>query len=108
MTDLAAPFAPDWVSPPGETILDIIEERGWTQAELAQRLGFSPKHVNQLIKGKVPLTEDAAIRLERVLGSTVGFWLAREARYRERCARLEATEKHAGWKDWLDALPIRK
>lgn len=108
MTDLAAPFAPDWVSPPGDTILDIIEERDWTQAELAQRLGFSPKHVNQLIKGKAPLTEETAIRLERVLGSTVGFWLAREARYRERCARLEAAEKHAGWTDWLDALPIRE
>ena len=93
------PFAPDWVSPPGDSILDIIEEREWTQVELAQRLGFSLKHVNQLIKGKVPLTEDAAIRLERVLGSTVGFWLAREARYRERCARLEAAGKHAGWTD---------
>ncbi|WP_124946647.1 helix-turn-helix transcriptional regulator, partial [Sulfurirhabdus autotrophica] len=71
MNDLAAPFAPDWVSPPGDTVLDIIEERDWTQAELAQRLGYTTKHVNQLIKGKVPLTEDAAIRLERVVGSTV-------------------------------------
>lgn len=108
MTDLAAPFAPDWVSPPGDTILDLLEERDWTQAELAQRIGYSPKHVNQLIKGKVPLTEDAAIKLERVLGSTVGFWLAREARYRERCARLEASEKYAGWIDWLDLLPVKE
>ena len=108
MTEAAIPFAPDWVSPPGDSILDIIEEREWTQVELAQRLGFSLKHVNQLIKGKVPLTEDAAIRLERVLGSTVGFWLAREARYRERCARLEAAGKHAGWTDWLDTLPVKE
>jgi HTH-type transcriptional regulator/antitoxin HigA len=108
MTDLAAPFTPDWVSPPGDTILDIIEERGWSQAELAQRLGYSPKHINQLIKGKVPLSEDAALRLERVLGSSVGFWLAREARYRERLARLEATEKYAGWVDWLASLPLRE
>ena len=108
MTDTATPFTPDWVSPPGDSILDIIEEREWTQVELAQRLGFSLKHVNQLIKGKVPLTEDAAIRLERVLGSSVGFWLAREARYRERCARLEAAEKHAGWTNWLDTLPIKE
>ena len=64
MTDLAAPFAPDWVSPPGDTLLDILEERDWTQDELAQRLGYTPKHVNRLIKGKVPLSEDAAIRLE--------------------------------------------
>ncbi|MFA5241286.1 MAG: ImmA/IrrE family metallo-endopeptidase [Sulfuricella sp.] len=108
MNDLAAPFAPDWVSPPGDTLLDIIEERDWTQAELAQRLGYTTKHVNQLIKGKVPLTEDAAIRLERVVGSTVGFWLAREAKYRERCARLEAAEKFTGWIDWLDQLPIKE
>lgn len=108
MTDLAAPFSPDWVTPPGDTILDIIEERNWTQAELAQRLGYTPKHVNQLIKGKVPLSEDAAIRLERVVGSTVGFWLAREAKYRERCARLEATAQFSGWLDWLNLLPIKE
>lgn len=108
MTNLAGPFAPDWVSPPGDTILDIIEERDWTQAELAERLGFSPKHVNQLIKGKVPLTEDAAIRFERVLGSTVGFWLAREAQYRERCARLQAAEKYSQWTDWVDMLPLKE
>lgn len=108
MIDLAAPFTPDWVSPPGDTILDILEERDWTQDELAQRLGYTPKHVNQLIKGKVPLTEDAAIRLERVIGSTVGFWLAREAKYRERCARIVAAEKFAGWTDWLDTLPIKE
>lgn len=108
MIDLAAPFAPDWVSPPGDTLLDILEERDWTQEELAQRLGYTPKHVNQLIKGKVPLTEDAAIRLERVVGSTVGFWLAREAKYRERCARLAAAEKFAGWATWLDQLPIKE
>ena len=63
MTDQNAPFAPDWVSPPGDTILDMVEERGWTQAELAVRLGFSPKHVNQVIKGKAPLTEESALRL---------------------------------------------
>jgi HTH-type transcriptional regulator / antitoxin HigA len=108
MTDLAAPFSPDWVSPPGDSIIDIIEERDWTQAELAKRLGYTKKHVNQLIKGKVPLTEDAAIRLERVLGSTVGFWLAREAKYRERCARLNATAESTEWFSWLEVLPVKE
>lgn len=108
MTKLDTPFSPDWVSPPGDTILDIIEERGWAQTELAKRLGYSPKHTNQLIKGKVPLTEEAAVRLERVLGSSVGFWLAREAKYRERCIRLEAAQKEAEWISWLDELPIKE
>lgn len=108
MNDLAAPFAPDWASPPGDSILDIIEERDWTQAELAQRLGYTAKHVNQLIKGKVPLTEDAAIKLERVLGGSVGFWLTREAKYRERCVRLDAAKTSTAWTDWLDQLPIKE
>lgn len=108
MNDWAAPFSPDWVSPPGETILDIIEERDWTQEELAQRMGYTAKHVNRLIKGKVPLSEDAAIRLERVVGSTVEFWLAREAKYRERCARLAEAEKFSRWSNWLDILPLKE
>ena len=82
--------APDWVSPPGESILDIAEERGWTQAELAKRLGYTEKHVSQLINGKASLSVDAALRLERVVGGTVDFWLAREANYQNRKAKLEA------------------
>lgn len=108
MTETIAPFAPDWVLPPGESVLDIAEERGWTQAELAQRLGYSEKHVSQLINGKVPLSVDAAQRLERVLGSTMDFWLALEANYQKHKARLEAAEQHAGWVSWLDELPLKE
>ena len=61
MTELSTPFSPDWVSPPGETILDLIEERGWTQGELSHRLGYTEKHVSQLINGRVPLTDDAVV-----------------------------------------------
>lgn len=100
-------FAPDWISPPGDTILDLIEERGWTQAELADRLGYSRKHVNQLVKGKASLSEDAALRLRRVLGGSVGFWLTREARYRERLAERREAGVYEEWTDWLDELPVR-
>jgi HTH-type transcriptional regulator/antitoxin HigA len=106
MINSGAPFRPDWVSPPGETILDLIEEREWSQAELAQRLGFSTKHLNQLIKGKAALSEDAALRLERVLGSTANFWLNREVKYREHLARIEAQQRHQSWIGWLDKLPL--
>ena len=107
MADTNAPFAPDWVSPPGDTILDLIEERGWTQAQLAERLGYSAKHVSQLVNGKASLTEDTAVRLERVLGSSIDFWLAREARYRARCARMKAEGSYPDWVSWLDKLPVK-
>lgn len=79
----AVSFAPDWISSPGDTILDLIEERGWTRAD---RLRYSRKHVNQLVRGKASLSEDVALRLHRVLGGSVGFWLTREACYRGRLA----------------------
>ena len=34
------------------------------------------------------VTEDTAMMLERVFGSTVHFWMTREAQYREALARL--------------------
>ena len=95
MTEQNAPFAPDWASPPGDTIADLIEERGWTPAELAERMGYSAKHVNHLLQGNAALTEDAALRLEPVLGASADFWLTREARYRGRVARLKAARFHA-------------
>lgn len=72
----------DWVSPPGQTIKDLLEERNWTQAQLADRLGESRKHVSELITGKAAISEAIATKLARVLGSTIGFWLRREAGYR--------------------------
>lgn len=108
MTELSAPFAPDWVLPPGESILDIAEERGWTQAELAQRLGYSEKHMSLLINGKVPITVDAAQRLERVVGSTMDFWLNLEANYQKHKARIEAEQRHSEWVPWLEELPLKE
>lgn len=108
MTNRLPIFTPDWVSPPGETILDLLEERDWTQVQLAERLGYTPKHVSLLINGKVSITEEAALKLERVLGSSVGFWLNREAQYRAQLARLEEGERLQKWTPWLAELPVQE
>jgi len=62
-------------------------ERDWTQSQLAERLGCTTKHISQLINGKVPISEQTALKLERVLGSTTAFWLSREAQYRAHLAK---------------------
>lgn len=97
MAQANPPFAPDWNSPPGDTILDLIEEKNWTQMELAKRMGCSLKHVNRLVKGEVALTEETAMLLELALGVGAGFWLAREGRYRERITRCQEADTHAQW-----------
>lgn len=83
-------FKRDWISPPGHTIADMLEERNWTQIQLADRLGVSRKYVSDLVTGKATVSEADAIKLARVLGSTVGFWLKREACYRAALADLHA------------------
>lgn len=108
MTEVATSFSPDWASPPGDTISDLLEERGWTQAELAERLGYTTKHVSQLVNAKAALTEDTALRLERVLGGSASFWLTREAQYRAQRARLTANRRLKDWTDWCDRLPVRE
>ncbi|MGB7443553.1 MAG: ImmA/IrrE family metallo-endopeptidase [Coleofasciculaceae cyanobacterium] len=108
MTEVLQPFTPDWISPPGETIADLIEEREWSQANLAKRLGYTTKHVSLLINGKAPITEDTALKLESVLGSSVSFWLSREAQYRAKLAQQEAEVDFQQWVPWLDELPVKE
>ena len=85
-----AEFAPDWLSTPGDTIADLLEERDWSQADLATRTGFTKKHVYLLLQGKAPISEDTALKLERVLGSNARFWMNLETQYREQIIRGEA------------------
>ena len=37
-------YKPNYVSPPGETIEEILEEREMTQSELAKRMGRPKKN----------------------------------------------------------------
>lgn len=108
MTEALQAFTPDWVSPPGETIADLIEEREWSQADLAKRLGYTTKHVSLLINGKAPITQDTALKLESVLGSSVDFWLSREAQYRAKLAQRTAETTFRNWIPWLETLPVKE
>lgn len=84
-------YIPDTVSPPGETLLDTIEALSMTQANLAEWTGRSKKRINEIIKGKTPITPKMAVDLERVLGVPASFWNNRERNYRENLARIEKT-----------------
>lgn len=81
------PYAPDFVSPPGWSLEELLEERGLSQAELARQTGFTPKHVNGVVKGRARISPDFALALERVLGTPADFWLVRDAHYQLHLAR---------------------
>src|SRR3954471_19802324 len=100
MPDYVNRYAPDAVSPPGDTLADLLEERGMSQAELALRLGRPRKTVNEIVRGKAAIEPETALQLESVLGTPASFWMAREASYREwlaRDRRRRATESVRSW-----------
>ncbi len=106
MSNERTDFLPDWTSPPGDTVSDLMKERGWNQAQLSGRLGVSEKHLNRLIKGKVALTDEMAFRLATVLGSTEQFWLRRDAEFRQKMALSNSTIRYRDWHDWLREFPL--
>lgn len=104
---LTQEYAPDFVSPPGETLADVLEEQGMTQADLARRAGLSKKTVNRIVKGKEPITPETALKLERVLGIPARFWLAREQHYREFLAAAAERDSLEAQIKWIEQFPIR-
>ena len=48
----------DLIIHPGETIADVLDERGITQAELATRTGVTPAYVSNVIAGTKDLLLD--------------------------------------------------
>lgn len=99
-------FEPDVVSPPGDTLLEALEERGMTQLDLARRTGRDKKTLNEIIKGKAPVTEDTALQLERALNIPARFWNNLERNYREHLARMSEKERLSRQVQWLKSLPV--
>ncbi len=106
-TDMARPLEiiKSLLSPPGDTIQEHIDFMGMSQAELAERMGRPKEKINDLIKGREPLTTATAFQLERVLGIPAGFWLNSEKSYRKELYELQQ-EELALKKDWLDKFPV--
>ena len=61
---------------PGEMLLEeFLKPMEITQVEFARKLKIPFQRVNQIIRGKRSVTPDTALRLSKVLGTSVGLWL---------------------------------
>lgn len=84
--------------PTGNIIKEYLEEYGITQKDLAERINSSEKHISNVMKGKNRLTEEFALKLEKVIGGVpASYWLNYEAKYREQVAREEEMVAVSRW-----------
>ena len=100
-------YIPDTVSAPGETLLEILESRRMSQAELAERTGRPKKTINEIVKAKAAITPETALQFERVLGIPAGFWITREQNFREALARAKEALELENQASWLKQIPYR-
>lgn len=81
-------YVPDYLVPPGEILEEYLESYRMTQTELADRTGLTQKTINEIIKGKLPITSETALKLERFLGRPAHFWNNLERQFQEDRSRL--------------------
>lgn len=101
-------YLPDFVTIPGETLLETIEILGMSQAELAERTGRPTKTISEIINGKTAITPETALQFEKVLGTPARFWINLERNYQEwkaREAERQALEPHL---PWMEIFPVKE
>jgi HTH-type transcriptional regulator/antitoxin HigA len=82
----------DLIIHPGETLGDVLTERGITQAELAARTGVTPAYVCNVISGKKDISAKFAFALEYALGVPKSFWINLQANYDAELLEANASE----------------
>lgn len=80
--------------PTGLIVKEYLDAYGISQLELSKRIDVSPKHICNLLKGKTSLTEDIALKLEKVLPNvSASFLMSLEADHKLFLAKEKEAEK---------------
>ena len=93
-------WEPDYAVPPGDTLLETLEELGMTQRELARRTDLTAQTINLIVKGVDPITPDTANRLELATGVPATLWNNLEKRYREHRSKHEQRSRLVEFYGW--------
>ena len=91
----------DVPSPPGQVLKEkLVEGMHLTQAQLSRAIGVSAPRLSMIVRGRLPISPEIALRIERVFGISPQFWLRIRADFelceeRQRIAReLESLPQH--------------
>ena len=101
-------FTPNWVSPPGDTITEILREKKISITDFANRTGLTERQAKNLLSGGKKVTPQIAEQLQNSVGSTSNFWLKRESLFRERLSVLQSRRTSSNDSELLKELPINE
>ena len=72
------------ISPPGDTIKEILGATGMSEREFAKEMNMTVYQVRELIEGSMIITPDIADRLEHALDVHHEIWITMEWAYRDK------------------------
>jgi len=79
---------------PGEILLEeFLKPMGISQTKLANTMLVSPRRINEIVLGKRAITADTALRLAKVFGVSVQFWMGLQDEYELREALPSIQDK---------------
>lgn len=79
---------------PGEILMEeFLEPLGITQYRIATDIGVQPTRINQIVKGRLGISADTALRLGKYFNMTAQFWLNLQATYDLETARDKLADK---------------
>ena len=83
----------DFIIHPGETLAEVLEDKGMKQNELASRTGMTPKHISTIVNCEKPISTSFAKKLEYVLGIDSSFWINLQANYDKELSDFQEINK---------------
>lgn len=78
---------------PGYYIKELVEDSGLSQQDFARRLSTTPKNLSILIRGEQSLSPDMAMKLSRMTGTSIEFWLNLQQKYDALKAEKQSEEE---------------
>jgi addiction module HigA family antidote len=66
---------------PGDIIRDCLDELGVSVTDGARALGVTRSALSRVINRRAAVSPEMAMRLEKAIGSTAGFWLRLQLNY---------------------------
>jgi plasmid maintenance system antidote protein VapI len=81
--DPDAPFDPDWVVPPGDMLLEVIECRGWNRNDAREIIGWHPDFLDRVIASDIGIDPKLADDLAQAFGNNADYWLNLQRFYDE-------------------------
>jgi HTH-type transcriptional regulator/antitoxin HigA len=97
-------LAPNWASPPGDTIKDILGDLKISTGDFFERLGLGRENGEKLLDGTAGIDHSLADQLSITIGASPKFWMNRENQYREDSIRVEESNIE---RYWMEKLPLK-